>query len=135
MMLGSALASAQGLYRFSIERAKKDARPRPGVPGAQLEPASATRRSAPQRTLDPKADRALMRYALVDVAKLPADQRIEALDKEIGLKPGMAEADAGKAIDAWLDKLFAGTKIDDKATSGCPSSTSPRRSSSRRRTR
>ena len=52
-----------------------------------------------------------MRYALVDVAKLPADQRIEALDREIRLAPGMSEADAGKAIDALLERLYAGTKL------------------------
>ena len=114
MMIGSALASADGLYHFAIEKAKKDIDRDPAFQERNWRRLRDAQERA-QRTLDRKADRALMRYALVDVAKLPADQRIEALDRGIGLKPGMSEADAGKAIDAWLDKLIAGTKIYDKA--------------------
>ncbi len=114
MTIGSALASAEGLYRFAIEKAKKDIDRDPAFQERNWGRIRDAQERA-QRTLDRKADRALMRYALVDVARLPADQRIEALDKGIGLKPGMSEAGAGKAIDAWLDKLIAGTKIYDKA--------------------
>ena len=109
-VMGSGLGSAQTLYRYSIEKAKKDADRDPGFQERNWSRLRESQERA-QRTLDPKADRALMRYALADVAKLPEGQRIDALDKEIGLKPGMAEADAGRAIDAWLDKLIAGTKI------------------------
>ncbi|HSB36348.1 MAG TPA: S46 family peptidase, partial [Thermoanaerobaculia bacterium] len=66
-----------------------------------------------QRSLEPKADRALMAYTLADVAKLPAGQRIEALDREIGLAPGMPDADAAKAIDAYLGRFLAGTRLYD----------------------
>ncbi|HUM03755.1 MAG TPA: S46 family peptidase [Thermoanaerobaculia bacterium] len=112
-IMSSGLASAQTLYRFSIEKPKKDvdrdrdfqernwSRLRDGQERAQ-------------RSLSPKADRALMKYALADIAKLPPAQRIEPLDREIGLAPGMSEADAAKAVDAWLDRLYAGTKIYDK---------------------
>jgi hypothetical protein len=109
-VMGSSLGSAQTLYRFSIEKAKKDADRDPAFQARNWSRIRDAQERA-QRTLDPKADRALMRYALVDVAKLPAGQRIDVLDKEIGLKPGMADADADKAIDAWLEKLFSGTKL------------------------
>ena len=113
MTVGSALASAEGLYRFSIEKAKKDADRDPAFQERNWTRIREMQERA-QRTLDPKADRALMRYALADIAKLPADQRIQVLDKEIGLKPGIAEAETGSAIDKWLDKLIAGTKIYDR---------------------
>jgi hypothetical protein len=112
-VMGSGLGSAQTLYRYSIEKAKKDADRDPAFQERNWNRLRESQERA-QRTLDPKADRALMRYSLADIAKLPADQRIETLDKEIGLKPGMAEADSGKAIDAWLDRTIAGTKIYDK---------------------
>jgi hypothetical protein len=114
MTVGSALGSAQGLYRLSIEKAKKDASRDPAFQERNWTRIRELQERA-QRTLDPKADRALMRYTLADIAKLPADQRIQILDKEIGLKVGVADADAGKAIDAWLDALIAGTKIYDKS--------------------
>jgi len=113
MGVGSALASAQGLYRYSIEKPKKDADRDPAFQERNWSRIREGQERA-QRTLDRKADRSLMRYALADVAKLPEGQRIDALDKEIGLKPGMAEADAAKVIEAWLDKVIAGTKIYDK---------------------
>src|SRR5512140_3225110 len=112
-VMGSSLGSAQTLYRYSIEKAKKDADRDPAFQERNWSRIREAQERA-QRTLDPKADRALMLYALTDVAKLADSQRIAPLDKEIGLKPGMAEADAAKAIDAWLVKLFAGTKIFDK---------------------
>jgi hypothetical protein len=68
-----------------------------------------------QRSYDPVADRALLRYILMEASKLPGGQRIEALDKEAGFSTGMSDAGAGKKIDALLDRLYAGTKLGDKA--------------------
>jgi len=112
-IMGSGLASAQSLYRFSIEKPKKDADRDRDFQERNWQRLRDSQERA-QRSLSPKADRALMKYALADVAKLPPAQRIEPLDKEIGLTPGMAEADAAKACDAWLDRLYAGTKMYDK---------------------
>ncbi|HQR46479.1 MAG TPA: S46 family peptidase [Thermoanaerobaculia bacterium] len=112
-IMGSALGSAQNLYRFSIEKPKKDADRDPAFQERNWQRMRDGQERA-QRTLSPKADRALMKYALADIAKLPAGQRIDPLDKEIGLAPGMTEADAAKACDAWLEKLYAGTKMYDK---------------------
>jgi len=47
-------------------------------------------------------------------AALPADQRIEALDRVAGLKPGMSKPEAEKAINAYVDGLYAGTKMGDQ---------------------
>ena len=70
----------------------------------------------PDEVHDPVADRALLRYFLVEASKLPVGQRIEALDKEAGFAAGMPEAEAAKKIDALCEKLYAGTKLGDKAT-------------------
>jgi hypothetical protein len=60
-----------------------------------------------QKTLDLGADRALLRYALLEAAALPRDQRIEAVDAAIGVAEGVAESDARARVDAWLDRLYA----------------------------
>jgi hypothetical protein len=110
---GSALGAAQILHRLAVEKPKPD---------ADRDPAFQERNwtrirdglDRMQRSLDPKADRALMRYTLADVAQLPKDQRIEALDQAIGLKPGMAAPEAQQLIDSFLDKLIAGTQLYQK---------------------
>ena len=45
-----------------------------------------------QRSLDVRIDRALLRWAFVRAAALPAGQRIAEIDKLVGLTPGMPEA-------------------------------------------
>ena len=64
-----------------------------------------------QRTMDATADRALLGWALGLAAALPAEQRIVAVDEAAGLKAGMSKADADRAIDAFLQRLFAGTRL------------------------
>jgi hypothetical protein len=113
MMIGSGLGASQSLYRFSVEKAKKDADRDPSFQERNWSRLREAQERA-QRTLSPKADRALMAYTLADVANLPAGQRIEVLDREIGLKPGQSEADASKAIEAWLDRTIGSTKIYDR---------------------
>jgi len=68
-----------------------------------------------EKSYDPVADRALLRYALVEAAALPAGQRIAPLDAAVGLAPGQEPGAAGTAIDAYLDRLYAGTRLGDKA--------------------
>ncbi len=109
----SYLSSAQTLYRLSTQRPLKDV---DRDPGFQERDWSRIREGQEriQRTLDATADRAFLRWALGMAAVLPADQRIGALDKVIGLQSGMAKADAEKAIDAYLNPLYSGTKMGDR---------------------
>jgi peptidase S46-like protein len=67
-----------------------------------------------QRSLDPRLERALLRYWMRHAAALAADERIRGLDKIAGLTPGMAERDSDSAIDSYLDRLLAGTKLLEK---------------------
>ncbi len=117
-LLGSGstlLPAAHTLYALSLERPKKDLDREAEY---QERNWSRIRESQDrlQKSYDPAADRALLRYILVEASKLPAGQRIEALDKEAGFAPGMPDADAGKKIDKFLDGVTSGTKLGDKAT-------------------
>jgi hypothetical protein len=67
-----------------------------------------------QRTLDPRIDKALLKWAMGYAAALPADQRIAGLDRLAGLTPGMTKADSDKAIDKHLEKLLSGTKMAER---------------------
>ncbi|MGA2261776.1 MAG: S46 family peptidase [Acidobacteriota bacterium] len=107
------LSAAQQLYRLSVQRPKKDL---DRDAGFQERDWSRIRESQDrlQRTIDATVDRAFLGWAVGLAASLPADQRIAPLDQAIGLRSGMAKSEAGKAIDAYLTKLFAGTKIGDR---------------------
>ena len=114
-VLGSSgyLGAAQSLYRLSVERGKADIDREAGFQERDW-PRIREGQERIQRTLDITSDRALLRWALGLAAALPANQRIAALDEAIGLKPGMPEADAGTAIEPYLDKLYAGTKLGER---------------------
>lgn len=109
------LSSAESIYRLSLERPKPDLEREPAYQERNWKRIR-EREVRSQRTLDPSVDRAVFRYNLLEVAKLAEGSRIVAFDKAIGLTPGMAEADAAKAIDAFLDKMYAGTQLFDKDT-------------------
>lgn len=111
--MGSVMGSAQMLYRLSRERPKSDAERDPAF---QERDWSRLREGLDrlQRSLDVKADDALLRYSLAEVAKLPAGQRIDVLDQEIGLSATMSAAATGAAIDAFIGKLLAGTQLYQK---------------------
>jgi Peptidase S46 len=66
-----------------------------------------------ERSYDPAADRALLRYVLLEAAALPAGQRIPPLDAAAGLAPGVAGEEAARRVDALLDRLYAGTRLQE----------------------
>jgi hypothetical protein len=109
----SYLSSAQTLYRLSVQRPKSDLERDSGY---QERDWSRIRDAQDrlQRTIDPAADRALLRWALGLAAALPASQRIEPLDQLAGLRPAMQKPESDRAIEAFLDKLYAGTKLADR---------------------
>jgi hypothetical protein len=107
---GSVMSAAHTAYRFSLEKPKRDDDRDPEFQERNWSRIRAAQERL-QRSLDVKADRVLMKYALAEVAKLPASQRIDVLDKQIGLSPEMSEVAAGQAIDAFLEQLLSGTKL------------------------
>ncbi|HJQ98608.1 MAG TPA: S46 family peptidase [Candidatus Polarisedimenticolaceae bacterium] len=109
----SVLSSADTIYRLSLDRPKPDLEREPAYQERNWKRIR-EREERAQRTLDAGVDRAIFRYNLLEVAKLPEGSRLVALDKAAGLTLGMSDADAGKAIDAFLDKAYAGTHLFDK---------------------
>jgi hypothetical protein len=67
-----------------------------------------------QRSVDLGADRALLRLAALEASALPAGQRIDPLDRLAGLGAGMAAEEAARRVDAWLDGVYAGTRLADR---------------------
>ncbi len=64
-----------------------------------------------QRSMEPASDRATLRYALLEAARLPEGQRIAPLDARLAAT-GRDGAEA--QVDALLDGLYAGTRIGDR---------------------
>ena len=109
----SYLGSAQTLYRLSIQRPKDDVAREPGFQERDW-PRIREAQDRLQRTIDPVADRALLRWAMGKAAALPAGQRIDALDRAAGMQAGMDQAAAAVAIGKYLDSLYAGTNLADR---------------------
>jgi hypothetical protein len=109
----SALGAAETLHRLAVERAKTDAERDPFY---QQRNWTRIREGLDrlQRSLDRQADQALMEYHLASIAALPADRRVEVLDRLIGLRVGQSETEAARAINAWVTQLIAGTKLYDR---------------------
>lgn len=104
------LSQASMLYKTSIERAKKNDADRAERyqqrDWAQLQ--NGIRRT--QRTIDPASDRAGLRFILLEAAKLPGQQRIEAIDAALS-KTGKVTIE--EQLESLLDSLYAGTKTAD----------------------
>ena len=107
------LGAAETLYRLAVQRPKADMDRESGFQERDW-PRIRDAQERMQRTMDATADRALLGWALDLAAGLPAEQRMAAVDQAAGLKPGMAKADADQAIDAFLRRLFEGTKLGDR---------------------
>jgi hypothetical protein len=109
----SFLNAVQTLYRLSVQRPKPDLDREAGYQERDW-PRIRENQERLQRTMDATVDREFLRWAMGLAAALPAGQRIEPLDRVAGLKAGMAGPEAGRAIDAFLNKLYAGTRIGDR---------------------
>ncbi len=107
------LSAAQTLYRLSVQRPKSDLDREAGY---QERDWSRIRESLDrlQRSLDATADRAFLRWALGLAAALRSDQRIDPSDRAVGLRAGLPGTEADRAIDLYLGRLYAGTKMGDR---------------------
>ena len=103
------LGAATTIVDTAFNRPKKDIDREPEFQERELDPNRESLERM-QRTLDRDVDRALLRYRLLEVARLGASERIEPLDRAAGLAAGMSPDEAAKAIDALLDRLYAGTE-------------------------
>ncbi len=110
---GSVLGAASTIVDTAVNRPKKDIDREPEY---QERNWARTRESLDrmQRTMDRTVDRELLRYSLLEAQQLSATERIEPIDKAAGLTADTSKDAAAKAIDALLDRLYAGTKLFDK---------------------
>ncbi|HEX2123048.1 MAG TPA: S46 family peptidase [Thermoanaerobaculia bacterium] len=95
------LAQAMTIVRLAGERPKKDI-DRAAKYQEREWPNLKNASDRAQRTMDPGSDRAVVRYFLGEAAKLPADQRIKAVDDAVAAAGG---------IEPLLDRLYGATKI------------------------
>lgn len=109
----SYLGAAQTIYRLSVERPKSDVAREQGYQERDW-PRIREGQERLQRTIDPKLDRPLLRWALGRAAALPDGQRIAPIDRAIGLSPTMDASAAAAAIDRYLDTLYANTTLADR---------------------
>lgn len=96
---------ARRLHRLSVEREKPDAERAAGYQARDVPRIEGALQQL-ERRFDPAVDRQLLGYYLKRYARLPANQRLPALDAWLG---GLDEA----SIDARLDAAYAGTGLGD----------------------
>lgn len=97
------LTQAMTVVRNATERAKKDA---DRAAGFQERDRNSLREKSnrAQQLFEPASDRAALRFFLAEAQKLPAGQRIKAVDDAIAAAGG---------LDPFLDRLYGDTKIAD----------------------
>ncbi len=101
------LRAAGTLDHWAEEKAKADIERKPGYQDRDVPRLKQSLRMI-QMSYDPQVDRRVLRYFLTLAAELPGNQRIEAVDAVL---QGAKGSEAEKKIDAFLDKLYAGTKL------------------------
>ena len=95
---GGALGNtATSLYRLAIERQKPDAERESGYQQRDLPGIEGSLKQM-ERRFDPQMDRRLQRYWLLEYLKLPAAQRVAAIDQWLGGNDAVA-------VDRALDRL------------------------------
>jgi hypothetical protein len=103
------LTQATKVYRWSIEKTKKDLDRYEGYRERDV-PALMQASARAQKTFDVASDRAGLRYMLLEAARLPAGQRIAALDAALAAT-GATGTEA--QVEALLDRIYSNTKIAD----------------------
>ncbi|MGH9458310.1 MAG: S46 family peptidase [Thermoanaerobaculia bacterium] len=103
------LNQADVLYELSRQRAKKEIDRDPRFSERDW-PRLEARIARTQRQIEPASDRAGFAYFLKEAANLPEGQRIEAVDQALA---ATGEETVDAQIEAFLDDLYAGTKIAD----------------------
>jgi hypothetical protein len=106
------LSQANLLYRMSLEREKEDDERDESFQERDW-PRNKSRVKRTQRTIEPESDRAGLRWFLLETGDLPADQRIDAIDRVL---VATGREDVEGRVDAFLDELYANTNMDELDT-------------------
>jgi len=100
---------ARRLYKWSIEKTKKDMEREPGYMERNVEDMK-RRLKETQHILVPKTDQKLLEYFAMQALRLPEDQRILGLDKGLSVAAG---EDTAQVVSEFVKALYAGTKVGD----------------------
>ncbi len=103
------LTQAQKVYRWSIEKTRNDLDRAEGYRERDV-PLLMQASTRAQRTFDLASDRAGLRWFLMEATKLPAGQRIVALDQELAAT-GASTPEA--QVEKLLDRIYSSTQIND----------------------
>jgi len=106
---GALMSTARTLYRLGQEKQKPDAEREPDYQERNWD-RTRDRMTRMERTLDPLVDRAVWRQFILNYAATPRDQHVAAFDDWFGIDG--TSVDEAK-LDARLDEMYAGTKLDD----------------------
>ncbi|MFH1219713.1 MAG: S46 family peptidase [Candidatus Eisenbacteria bacterium] len=104
------LGQAMLLYKWSIEKTRDDLDRDPEFMDREV-PDLRQELDLFQKGFDPASDRAILKMLLVEMAILPAEQRVRALDATIDKMSG---EELNAAIEALLDGLYAGTRLGER---------------------
>ncbi|MFA6955763.1 MAG: S46 family peptidase [Thermoanaerobaculia bacterium] len=104
-------SQATTINRLSIERGKKDALREPGYQERDWPRIRASSDRA-QRSLDVATDRLLLAHFLKIAAELPPGQRLTSVDKALA---ATGDPEVGGQVAKLVERLFANTKLADKA--------------------
>jgi len=100
---------ARVLYKWSIEKTKKDMDREPGYMERNLDDMRRGMREV-QFVLVPAADQKLWEYFARRGLRLPEGQRIAGLDKQFSIAAG---EDTAQVVHGFAESLYEGTKIGD----------------------
>jgi hypothetical protein len=101
------LGQAMTLYKWSIEKEKEDIERDPGFMDREI-PYLKIRLRVFQMGFHPESDRKLMSMYIHEILDLPENQRIEVIDDMFRGKSG---TDLTAAVEDFLDRLYAGTRL------------------------
>ncbi|NIM99953.1 MAG: hypothetical protein GTO24_18330 [candidate division Zixibacteria bacterium] len=98
---------ASSIYKWSLERKKKD---RDREPGYQDRDTLETREwlEDAQVNLVPSADKRVLAYFLKKALELPSDQKISSIER---IFEGEGEQDRGKILERFVDDLYRSTEL------------------------
>ena len=108
----SLLGAARRLYRLSRESQKPDEKREPGYQERDLDRIR-QRLERIERTYDPEVDRACWRQFILNYAKLPPEQHVQAFDDWFGIQGSdLPEA----KLDERLDEMYGKTRLGELKT-------------------
>lgn len=106
------LTQATNLYRLSVEKTRTDLDRAEDFTDRNRKKLQQTL-TRNRRSIEPGSDRAGLRLFLLEAMKLPPDQRIPPIDAALATT---SQSTPEAQVDAFLDRIYASTKIGDEAT-------------------